>query len=807
MSQLPNNLGPDASHQAFQETLDLLDWHILCSHLSTFAHTSQGKRKCNSFVIPTDIDTTQRRLSETLEILLLDETLEGGLSFLGVHDLDEIISHCFKGGVATGEELLKIAETLRAGRRIRRMIEDVAVRPVTSSLVANLTTLPELEKILVFGIEEGGRIADRASENLYKLRSSLNDLRNERRERLQALIRKNNAIIQDTIISERYGRPVISLKTGTADQIPGVVHDSSASGNTIFLEPQIVIQLGNKILEVQNKILSEEKRLLAIWSKLIKENYHSIFNLCRILLDLEFALARARYGAWLDGVLPSVENDKQSPFFIKEFRHPLLVWQQKKNSKSNVVPVSFEVCSSLRVVTITGPNTGGKTIALKSFGLLVLMARSGMLLPCIGNPCLPWCDQVLADIGDEQSLQQNLSTFSGHIVRIARILDAIDSSSGPTVVLLDEIGAGTDPTEGSALAIALLRTLADRARITIATTHLGELKALKYNDSRFENASVAFDSSTIRPTYNLQWGIPGRSNALAIAIRLGLDPEITALAKNLIAPKGSSDVNHVISGLEDQRKSQQKAAEDAAALLARTELLYEEILSKWEQQREHSRKWKEDGRKLLEISIRQGQKEVRDLIRRLREEGASGDIARKTGQRLKQIELESHERLPTKTSKLQEWIPKIGDRVRLIALAKAGEVIAISEDGMHLTVLCGIFRSTVDLIAVETLDGRKPTQPKTSVEVNVDTSIMNSSLIKTKRNTVDVRGLRVHEAESVVEDVIRNSTGKIWVIHGIGTGKLKKGLREWLSLLPYVKDVEDADPAHGGAACSVVSLR
>lgn len=791
---------------ALQETLELLDWPILCDHLSKFASTTQGKRNCQDLFLPENYETSCTLLTQTAEINQLDESLEGGLNFQGVHDIERIVMSCVKGGIASGEELLNIVETLRAARRLRRTIQDSLLCPVTSALVENVATLPDVERTLGFGIEEGGRVADRASEALQKFRSHLTLLDNQRKDILQKLLRRHSSILQDSVISERYGRPVIALKIGSSDQVPGVVHDSSASGSTIFMEPQVVISLGNQIAEIKSKILAEEKRLLAIWSNLVGENFELISNLCRVLLNLEISLAKARYGNFLRGVLPVISDDENSSFLIPDFRHPLLIWQDHNKGIDSVVPISFEVSQELRVVAITGPNTGGKTIALKSFGLAVLMARCGMFLPCSGKPSFPWCNLVLADIGDEQSLQQNLSTFSGHIVRIRQILHSIKHRRGPAIVLLDEVGAGTDPTEGSAIAIALLKTLAGRARLTIATTHLGELKALKYSDARFENASVAFDSETIRPTYHLQWGIPGRSNALAIAIRLGLDSEVTNFAQTLIAPKGLEDVNQVILGLEDQRERQQKAAEEAAALLGRTELLYEELLAKWDEQRENSRKWREQSRKKFQASIQEGQKEVRELIYRLRQDGADGNTARKAGKRLKELQGALYEDSHPKEDK-NEWQPMLGDRVRLLAFQKSGEVISISADGRHVTVLCGLFRSTVKLSDVETIDGRKATIPQPLVKVKTPLKKLNDSGVRTKANTLDVRGLRVHEAEVVVEEGLRNATGKLWVIHGIGTGKLKNGLRLWLQSLPYVEKVTDAELIDGGAGCSVIWVR
>ncbi len=430
------------------------------------------------------------------------------------------------------------------------------------------------------------------------------------------------------------------------------------------------------------------------------------------------------------------------------------------------------------------------------------MARAGLLLPCVGRPSLPWCNQILVDIGDEQSLQQSLSTFSGHVLRIGRIMKAISHGPGPSLVLLDEVGAGTDPSEGTALAIALLKTLADKARLTIATTHFGELKSLKYSDRRFENASVAFDSETITPTYHLQWGIPGRSNALEIARRLGLDPDIIQKAQDFIGPKSFNDVNKVISGLEEQRQRQQEAAEEAATLLARTELLHEELLTRWQKQCEQSEQVQERGRKKLEISILEGQKEVRRLIRRLREQGANGETARRAGQRLRRMELDHQPNSARR--RFTAWSPQVGDRVRLLALGKAGEVIAISDDRLQLTVQCGLFRSIVEMEGVESLDGLKPSLSEPVVKFNAQSSLKTRPSVRTSSNTVDVRGLRVHEAEVVIEEYLRKADGPLWVIHGIGTGKLKLGLRKWLETVPYVLKVTDADQNDGGAGCSVV---
>ncbi|MEB3246969.1 MAG: endonuclease MutS2, partial [Synechococcus sp.] len=647
--------------RALQESLDLLEWPLVCAHLSSFASTGMGRLAARDLPLPDSVQHSLQRQAETVEMAVLDDLTDGGISFRGVQDLTPVLLRCSKGGVASGEDLLAVADTLAAARRLRRQIDEPELRPACSSLIEPMVTLPELEQRLKFALEEGGRIADRASASLASLRQEWQGLRQERRDKLQELLRRLGPFLQDTVIAERHGRPVLAVKAGAVAQVAGQVHDSSASGSTLFVEPRSVLGIGNRLTALEVRIRDEERRVLAELSAAVAEDDAALGTLVLILLKLDLALARGRYGRWLGGTAPQLLDAPDAPFRFENLRHPLLIWQQKRSGGPAVVPISVEVSAALRVVAITGPNTGGKTVTLKSIGLAALMARAGLLLPCSGQPSLPWCAQVLADIGDEQSLQQSLSTFSGHVKRIGRILQALQQGPSPSLVLLDEVGAGTDPSEGTALATALLKALADRARLTIATTHFGELKALKYSDDRFENASVAFNPETLSPTYELLWGIPGRSNALAIASRLGLDAQVLEGAKQLLAPAGDGEVNSVIRGLEEQRQRQQAAAEDAAALLARTELLHDELLQRWEKQKQQSAERQEQGRQRLEHSIREGQKEVRSLIRRLRDGRADGETARQAGQKLRRLK-DHHRPAPERRQPPPGWQPVVGDR-------------------------------------------------------------------------------------------------------------------------------------------------
>ena len=814
-----------------EEALDLLGWSELCRHLAGFASTTMGRQALLRLSLPGDLPRSQGLQQETRELLELDQQLEGGLDFGGVVDLRPLVGRCCKGGIATGEALLGAATTMAAVRKLRRQINDPRQQPLTTACLAQLQGLHQLERRLNHCLEEGGHVADRASGALAAVRHQLAQLRLVLRQQLHVLLRRHQAVLQDTIISSRHGRAVLALKAGALDQLPGLVHDSSTSGNTLFVEPQALVPLGNRIRDLEAQERQEEEQVLRQLSQLVADDAQHLLDTRAALLRLDMALARGRYGAAMGGIPPDfldtglkadeAGNDEagdavgvdQGPILLRQLRHPLLVWQQQQAGGAEVVPVDIQVRPHQRVVAITGPNTGGKTVVLKSLGLALLMARAGLPVLCAGPARLPWADLVLADIGDEQSLQQNLSTFSGHIKRLARILEAVEAS--PTantngVVLLDELGAGTDPGEGSALAIALLRHMADRVRLTMATTHCSALKALKYGDDRFENASVAFDEATMAPTYQLQWGIPGRSNALAIAQRLGLDPAVLSQARALLKPQQAGEVSSIISGLEQQRQQQEGAAAAAAALLARTEQLHARVLSHWQRQQRDMAQQQQQRQRQLEDSIQAAQQEVARIIRTLRQGPPDGEQARRAGQRLKALKQGRHMRSTTTVDPLSRlphqpgWSPHVGMRVRLRRLGKAAEVLEVKDNGRMLELRCGPMRLQARVDDVESLTGDEPRPAPSSVQVVHRQSLAPGPEVRCATNTLDLRGFRLHEAESAVADQLSRANGPVWVIHGIGTGRLKQGLRDWLKITDQVERFHDAEPGDGGVGCTVV---
>ena len=785
------------------ESINLLEWDTLKTHLSSFASTKMGKRAILGFDIPSEFEVSKRLLNETIEINDLENQLEKSISFSGVFDITRNIEICSKGGVIGSSDLLEIAETISVARKLKKILLDFEKRPFISSFTKNLSENSNIEKILKNGIESNGRISDRASNKLADLRREVLSKKLERKILIDKFIQRNLSFIQDTTIGDRFGRPVLAIKVQFVDKFKGIIHDSSSSGNTIYFEPENVVSKGNKIASLEAMVTGEEFKLLQKWSQIISDNSDNLIAMAGILLRLENALTRARYSKWIGGKIPIFE--KNPIVSLIGFSHPLLIWENKKKGASVPVAVDFHITRNIKVVAITGPNTGGKTAALKGLGLALLMARAGLFIPSKNNPTIPFCPNIFVDIGDDQSLEENLSTFSGHISRIKKILESLDNKNGLSIVLLDEIGSGTDPLEGTALAIALLKEFADKSDITLATTHYGDIKALKYSDPRFENVSVAFDEESFKPKYILNWGIPGRSNALSISKRIGLDERILNEAANYLKPKEVENINNIIKGLEEEKIKQQKSAEAAAELIARTEILHDQLKENYEFQKLNAEKIQENERYKLSKHIISAKKEVINLIKKLRDKNADGDDSRLIGNRLKAIEQEhlSHKNI----EKAISWNPQVGDFIRIKSLNSIGQITDLDKKGEFFEVTCGSFRSTLTLNDFEGINGEKPNLKNSKIEINSSREDFSFSKIRTSKNTIDVRGLRVHEAEVIIEDKIRKFHGPLWIVHGIGTGKLKKGLRTWLSGLNYVDKIEDAATNEGGPGCSIAWIK
>ncbi len=859
------------------ETLELLEWSRLCQQVSTFAATKLGKIAARHLVIPTTPSISLNLLAQTKEVYQLETQLTGGLSLDGIEDFGDALERAAVHGKLSGRELHEIATTLAGMRKLRRTIDAAENIPVLQALVADVRTYPELEQDIYHCIDDRGDVTDRASDKLAEVRVKLKGLRDRIYQLLNSLLQRHANAIHQPLITQRGDRFVIPVKASHKDIIPGVVHDTSSSGSTLYVEPQHIINLGNQLRQLQRQEQREVELVLQALTLKVTEVHDDLEHLLAVATTIDLATARARYSLWLEANPPRLIDRSAGEYItLRQLRHPLLIWKHRHEEGHPVVPIDLSIRPDLRVVTITGPNTGGKTVTLKTLAIVALMAKVGLFIPAREPVEIPWFDLILADIGDEQSLQQSLSTFSGHIRRIGRILGEIEpaveagvdgansrlnpppapSEEGnlvdcvnsdvhlppdpscvgvplvgtrgteanysdlpihnyPTaLVLLDEVGAGTDPAEGSALAIALLQYLADRATLTIASTHYGELKALKYQDERFENASVEFDDVSLSPTYRLLWGIPGRSNALSIAQRLGLNSAVIENARSQVVLGATQEVNQVIAGLEAQRRKQEDKANEAAKILKQAEAFYLEVSQKAAQLQAREQELKVNQERTIQSAIIEAKGEIAQVIRHLQQGPQTAQAAQQATGELDRI---TGDRLPARSTPKPPpgFNPKVGDRIRIPKIGQKAEVLTAVDDNGNLNVKFGIMKMNVSLADIESLTGEKATIPekKSAAKVQNNKSTVTPAVpvvaIRTSTNTVDIRGQRVANAEGEIERAIGKAyqSGILWVIHGKGTGKLREGVHDFLNHHPQVDRIELAGEKDGGGGVTIAYLK
>ncbi|MCC3563863.1 MAG: endonuclease MutS2 [Microcoleus sp. PH2017_31_RDM_U_A] len=885
------------------ETLELLEWPRLCQHLATFAATKLGVAAALDLQIPATQAQTAELLAQTQEAYQLESRAGGALSFEGIQDIGSTLQRAELQGLLGGEELLAIATTLAGARQLRRIIDSAPDVPTLKELASQLRTYPEIEQEIHRCIDDRAQVADRATPKLAGIRVQMRQLRDRIYQILQGILQRQSNAVQEQVITQRSSRFVIPVKAPQKDAIPGIVHDSSASGATLYVEPHNTVNLNNQMRQLLRQEQAEEEAVRRALTEQVAAVKPDLDRLVVVVTTIDLAAAKARYGYWLQANPPkfidlgepelapknteklddensSDENldeeqpeksqvlirNLRSPITLRQLRHPLLVWQQQHEQGFAVVPVDLTISPQIRVVAITGPNTGGKTVTLKTLGLAALMAKAGMFVAAREPVELPWFDNILADIGDEQSLQQSLSTFSGHIRRISRILEVLSNKSEgesagegeensqfpipnsqfpipnvqfpmpnsqfpiphaqfpipKSLVLLDEVGAGTDPSEGSALAIALLQYLAQHSLLTVATTHFGELKALKYQDARFENASVEFDDSSMQPTYRLLWGIPGRSNALTIAKRLGLLASIVDEAQTYVGG-ASQDVNQVIAGLEAQRRRQETKAREATQLLHQTEKLHKEVSQKAAALQERERELKIAQEVAVNEAIGSAKSEIAQIIRRLQAGDQTAQNAQIATETLNQI---SQKHLPSRKQPAKPkpgFMPKTGDRIRIPSLGQTAEVLSGPDANEELSVRFGIMKMTVKLTEIESLDGQKPETKAQLAKVAAQAAATAKAkqaasepakpnpeiAIRTANNSIDLRGARVSDAEIEIDRALSKAVeyGALWIIHGKGTGQLRRGVHEFLDSHPQVSRYELASQKEGGGGVTLVYLK
>lgn len=744
-----------------------------------------------------DVVRMQEETDEASKIL----RLRGHAPLSGLYDIIPHIKRAQIGGVLNPLEFVQIASTIHTSRTMKRFIEDLEENgtaiPIISDRVAGIAVLTPLEHTIKMAIDENGEVLDSASEALRVIRQQLRRNEGKVREKLESMIRSRNAqkMLSDAIITIRNDRYVIPVKQEYRAQYGGIVHDQSSSGQTLFIEPQSVVELNNQLRELQMKERAEIEKILIALSSETAGFASELLDIVEILGTLDFIFAKARYGREIKGSKPEI-NDRG---FIRlnKARHPLL-------PLDTVIPNDIELGGDFSAIVITGPNTGGKTIALKTVGICTLMAQAGLQIPALDGSEVAVFKKVFADIGDEQSIEQSLSTFSSHMVNIVDILQQVDHES---LVLFDELGAGTDPQEGAALAISILDDVCQRGARIIATTHYPELKAYGYNRQGVINASVEFNVETLSPTYRLLIGVPGRSNAFEISRRLGLADGVIDRAKSLIGTD-SSEVENMIASLEESRRSAERERDEAEDYLKTAEKLHKDLQNQmiefYERRDEMFEKAREKANKVIENARFEAEEVMKELRRMRLESGAS----------VKEHQLiEARHRLESAVPSLEKSIVrkqkekakrelKPGDEVKVLSFDQKGHLVEKVSDH-EWTVQIGIMKMKVNEGDLEFIKGEKKKETKPLATVKGRDYHVSLEL--------DLRGERyenaLHRVEKYIDDALLAGYPRVSIIHGKGTGALRNGVQEFLKQHRSVKRIRLGEAGEGGSGVTIVEFK
>lgn len=781
-----------------EKTLTRLEFHKVRRQLAEHTGSALGREIALQIKPSNNIDAVLNWQAETTQarnLMRYEPVAEYG----GWHDIRAQISRLKRQAVLTGEELYHIGDTLSASRRIKKFLTERRENyPLLAELAEGLATLPEIEKAILKAILPGGEIDDHATPELAQIRRRLVIGQAKVKERLDRIIRSSEyqKYLQEALVTIRGDRYVVPVKMEHKNQIPGIVHDQSASGATVFIEPMAVVEANNDVRQLMVAEKQEVQRILNHLSALAAGVVEELVYCMDALGYLDFILAKANYSRRLDAWQPEITSHAE--LRLKRARHPLLT--------GDVVPIDIELGKEFNTLVITGPNTGGKTVALKTLGLMVLMTQAGLHIPADDGSQVGIFMQVFADIGDEQSIEQSLSTFSSHMTNIVGIINGVSDRS---LVLMDELGSGTDPTEGAALAQGILEYLHNRGARTVATTHYSELKSFAYANDGVENASVEFDSETLQPTYRLLIGKPGRSNAFEIAARLGLKPDLVNRAKEFLSEE-QLQVADLMQKLERTQIQAEKEKQLAEQLRRDSEQLkdrYQQLEQKLNQRREEIlEKAREEARVLIKKARQESEEIVKDLRTKLTEQSArEREEAIKTA-REKLYDL--HDGAVRKKIKrvANNQPPKelrAGDEVFLAQYNQRGYVLGIGENN-QVTVQVGILKVNVNKEELEVVKPVKAEKGQTQFGKVIMEKAQNISA------SLDMRGMTTDEAllemEKYLDDAYLTGLKQVNLIHGKGTGALRAAIHRELKGYPRVKSFRLGEIGEGGAGVTVVQL-
>ena len=789
-----------------EKALKTLEYYNIIDMLEAFATSSIGKNKCRQ-LRPldnlTEIETMQQETADALSRIYQ----KGSLSFSGVKDVRGSLKRLEIGSTLGIGELLAIRSLLENASRAKAYSRRETENEHTDSL-DNMFEL--IEPLSPLAAEIGrcilseDEISDDASTGLRQVRRSMKLTNDKIHTQLSSFVSGNSrTYLQDAVVTMRNGRYCIPVKSEYKSQVPGMIHDQSSTGSTIFVEPMTIVRLNNEMRELEIQEQKEIEMILSNLSQLAAENLDAISDDVKLLSELDFIFARAQLAKSQNATEPRFNRDRIID--IKKARHPLI-------DKHKVVPIDIRIGETFDLLIVTGPNTGGKTVSLKTVGLLTLMGQSGLHIPAFDNSRLSVFREVYADIGDEQSIEQSLSTFSSHMTNVVRFMETADSDS---LVLFDELGAGTDPTEGAALAIAILSTLHDRGIRAMATTHYSELKVYALSTPGVENASCEFDVETLRPTYRLLIGVPGKSNAFAISQKLGLPLSIIDRAKEQISQEDET-FEDVLSSLEESRKTIESEREELASYKEEIKTLKEQLEEKQDkldqrkeriitEANEEAHRILREAKDYADQTMRIFNKVGKDSMSAKELEKHRSDLRKKMDKAGKKVALKTPQK---QKSTLRPQDLSLGDSVKVMSLNVKGTVSSKPDSKGMLFVQMGILRSKVHISDLQLIDEPVITGPALThtgagkIKMNKSASV--STEINLLGKTVDEA---VSELDKYLDDAYLAHLSSVRIVHGKGTGALRKGVHNYLKRLKYVQDFHLAEFGEGDAGVTIVEFK
>ena len=794
-----------------KRTLRVLEYYKIIEKLTGFATCPAGKRMCERLKPSIDLMEITKNQEETADALRRVYQ-QGSLSFSGVYPIGEAMKRVAVGASLSIAELLDVAKLLQVAEHARQYGEQSqdkdgeGVNTRQDSLTGYFESLMPLEHLareINRCILSEDEIADDASATLKDIRRNMKATNGKVHEVLNGIVTRqtNQAMLQDAIVTMRNGRYCIPVKSEYKGQFPGMVHDQSSTGSTFFIEPMAVVNLNNELKELAAKEAMEIEKILARLSEQVAQSKDALESNVEVLTKLDFIFAKASFAKSYDGTQPELNTNGYTN--LKQARHPLL-------ERHSVVPVDIRLGDDYTMLIITGPNTGGKTVSLKTLGLLTLMGQSGLHIPAFQGSTLAVFEDVFADIGDEQSIEQNLSTFSSHMTNVVYILK---HASSRCLVLFDELGGGTDPVEGSALAISILNDLHNRDIRCMATTHYSELKTFAMTTPGIENACCEFDVETLSPTYHLLIGIPGKSNAFAIAKKLGMADHVIESAKSQI-DSSTVDMEALLADLEKSKRTIEQEQAEIAANKEEIQKLKDRLASKNEhiEQRKQDilRNAREEAREILEDAKAFADESIRKYNNweKKPQTANNKDMEKARGElrdKLKSVNSKLEYKTSNRKSKAKAGDFHLGDSVHVISLNLDGTVRSLPNQKGELTVQMGILQSTVKISDVEIIKEEKQSKQQKTAQYRA--SVNKAKNIKPEINLL---GMTVDEAimelDKYLDDACLSHLNQVRIVHGKGTGALRKGVHEYLKRQKYVKSFRLGEFGEGDAGVTIVEL-